>query len=35
MSIRELNFPSANGRDTIKAWAYSPLGQASAPRDSV
>ncbi|MBQ5584312.1 MAG: alpha/beta fold hydrolase, partial [Ruminiclostridium sp.] len=27
MSIREINFPSANGRDTIKAWAYSPLGQ--------
>lgn len=26
MSIREISFPSANGRDTIKAWAYSPLG---------
>ena len=24
MSVRELHFPSANGRDTIKAWAYSP-----------
>ena len=27
MSIREINFPSANGRDTIKAWSYSPLGK--------
>ena len=26
MSIREISFPSANGRDTIKAWRYSPLG---------
>ena len=27
MSIREISFPSANGRDTIKAWAYTPLGK--------
>ena len=27
MSIREISFPSNNGRDTVKAWAYSPLGQ--------
>lgn len=27
MSIREISFPSVNGRDTIKAWAYSPLGK--------
>lgn len=27
MSIREISFPSANNRDTIKAWSYSPLGQ--------
>ena len=27
MSIREISFPSANGRDTIKAWAYTPLGE--------
>lgn len=27
MSIREISFASANGRDTIKAWAYSPLGK--------
>ncbi len=26
MSIHEISFPSANGRDTIKAWSYSPLG---------
>ena len=26
MSIREISFASANGRDTIKAWSYSPLG---------
>ena len=25
MSIREISFPSANGRDTVKAWAYTPL----------
>ncbi|MBR5319773.1 MAG: alpha/beta fold hydrolase [Peptococcaceae bacterium] len=25
MSIKEISFASANGRDTIKAWAYSPL----------
>ena len=30
MSIREINFPSANGRDTIKAWAYTPLGKPRA-----
>jgi len=27
MSIREISFPSANGRDIVKAWAYSPLGK--------
>ena len=27
MSLKEISFPSANGRDTIKAWAYSPLGK--------
>ena len=27
MSIKEISFPSANNRDTIKAWSYSPLGQ--------
>ena len=27
MSLHEISFPSANGRDTIKAWAYSPLGK--------
>ncbi len=27
MSIREISFPSNNGRDTVKAWAYSPLGK--------
>ena len=32
MSIREISFPSANGRDTIKAWCYTPL---SAPRAIV
>lgn len=26
MSIKEISFPSNNGRDTIKAWRYSPLG---------
>ena len=30
MSIRELSFPSANGRDTVKAWAYTPLGTPRA-----
>ena len=25
MSIKEISFASSNGRDTIKAWAYSPL----------
>ena len=28
MSLREISFPSANGRDTIRAWAYTPLGKA-------
>lgn len=27
MSIKEISFPSANGRDTVKAWAYTPLGK--------
>ena len=27
MSIKEISFPSNNGRDTIKAWRYSPLGK--------
>lgn len=27
MSIHEISFPSANGRDTICAWSYSPLGR--------
>lgn len=27
MSIREISFKSANGRDTIKAWSYTPLGK--------
>ncbi|MBO5567636.1 MAG: alpha/beta fold hydrolase, partial [Clostridia bacterium] len=27
MSLKEISFPSANGIDTIKAWAYSPLGK--------
>ena len=27
MSLKEISFPSANGRDTIKAWGYSPLGE--------
>ena len=27
MSVREISFPSANGRDTIQAWSYSPLGE--------
>ncbi len=30
MSIREINYPSANGRDTIRAWSYSPLGAPKA-----
>lgn len=30
MSIKEISFQSNNGRDTIKAWAYSPLGKAKA-----
>ncbi|MDO5111605.1 MAG: alpha/beta fold hydrolase [Clostridia bacterium] len=32
MSIHEISFPSANGRDAIKAWSYTPLG---APRAVV
>ena len=24
MSIKEISFASANGRDTIKAWRYTP-----------
>ncbi|MHC6202774.1 alpha/beta fold hydrolase [Breznakiellaceae bacterium SP9] len=27
MSIRELEFPSYNGRDTVKAWVYTPIGK--------
>lgn len=27
MSIHEISYPSQNGRDTIKAWSYSPLGK--------
>lgn len=30
MSIHELSFPSANGRDTIKAWCYTPIGTPRA-----
>lgn len=30
MSIREINFQSTNGRDMIKAWAYTPLGTPRA-----
>jgi len=30
MSIKEISFPSANGRDTIRAWAYSPLVKPKA-----
>jgi alpha-beta hydrolase superfamily lysophospholipase len=30
VSIKEISFPSANGRDTVKAWAYSPLGTPRA-----
>lgn len=30
MSIREISYPSANGRDTIRAWAYTPLGTPRA-----
>ena len=30
MSIREISFPSANGRDTIKAWCYTPLQKPRA-----
>ncbi|MCI2059109.1 MAG: alpha/beta hydrolase [Oscillibacter sp.] len=27
MSIHEISFPSANGRDTVKGWIYTPIGQ--------
>ncbi len=27
MSIKEISFPSNNGRDMVKAWRYSPLGE--------
>jgi len=27
MAVKEISFPSANGRDMVKAWAYSPLGR--------
>lgn len=27
MAVKEISFPSANGRDMVKAWAYSPLGK--------
>lgn len=30
MSIKEISFNLANGRDVIKAWAYSPLGKPRA-----
>ncbi len=30
MAIHEISFPSANGRDTVKAWSYTPLGKAKA-----
>ena len=30
MSMREFTFPSANGRDTVWAWAYLPLGRPRA-----
>jgi len=28
--IREINFPSKNGRDTIRAWCYTPLEEPKA-----
>ena len=27
MSVKEISFPSKNGRDMVKAWRYSPLGE--------
>lgn len=30
MAVREISFPSANGRDTIIGWSYSPLGPPRA-----
>lgn len=30
MSLREIQFTSANGRDIIQAWAYEPVGQPKA-----
>jgi alpha-beta hydrolase superfamily lysophospholipase len=30
VSIKEISFPSANGRDMVKAWAYTPLGKPRA-----
>lgn len=32
MSIHEISFPSANGRDTVKGWIYTPI---AAPRGIV
>lgn len=32
MAIKEVSFPSSNGRDTVKGWVYSPV---SAPRAIV
>ena len=30
MSLREIQFMSANGRDTIQAWVYEPVGEPRA-----
>lgn len=30
MSLQEIEFTSANGRDTIQAWVYEPIGQPNA-----
>lgn len=30
MSMQEISFPSANGRDTVRAWAYTPYGKPRA-----
>lgn len=30
MSIKEITFPSENGRDTVKAWAYTPIQKPRA-----
>lgn len=30
MALRELDFPSFNGRDTIKAWVYTPIRKPKA-----